>query len=292
MIMFTNANTNNNLQLKCKNCVFSTYKGILQKVKANSEVQDSFVNYFNEITEIHKGKSTPIIHQILHKRICELLEVGDLYTKEKRHSNMIAKAIYNDWKPKVLSAVYPFDIALRLALAGNIMDYGVNDKFDVHSTIEAVFAASIAIDYSSELKSAIKNAKHILYLGDNAGEIMLDKLFIETLLDAEVTYAVKSAPILNDVTMEDADVVRMQDVAEVITNGYDAPSTILSEASSEFLEVYHSADLIISKGMGNYEGLMNENDPRIFFLLMAKCDYIADKLNVPKGSFVVYNSNL
>lgn len=284
--------TNNNLLLKCKDCVLGTYKGILQKVNADAKVQNSFINYFNEITETHKDKPTPIIHKMLNNKLCDLMETKDFYVDEKHHSNIIAKEIYNTWKPKVLNSEYPFDLVLRLALAGNIMDYGVDVSFDVYSTIEAAFAASITVDYTEQLKYAIKNAKHILYLGDNAGEIMLDKLFIETSMDAEVTFVVKSAPILNDALMHDADEVDMHEVANVIENGYDAPSTILTESSQEFREAYYSADLIISKGMGNYEGLMDENDPRIFFLLMAKCDYIADKLNVPKGSFVVYNFNI
>ncbi len=282
----------NNLSLRCKDCVFSTYKGILQKVDADDSIKGDFIKYFNEITETHKDKSTPIIHKMLNNKLCDLLKIDDFYAKEKHHSNNIAKAIYDTWKPKVLDSQYPFDLVLRLALAGNIMDYGVNDSFDVYSTIEAAFAASITVDYSEQLQYAIKNAKHILYLGDNAGEIMLDKLFIETAVNTDVTFVVKAAPILNDATMKDADEVSMHDVANVITNGYDAPSTILTEASKEFRDAYYNADLIISKGMGNFEGLMNETDPRIFFLLMAKCDYIADKLGVAKGDFVVYNSKL
>lgn len=280
------------METKCKDCVFGTYKGILQKVKADTDIQERFIKYFFELTESNTDNNTPIIHKMLNNKLCELLEVDDFYVEEKKHSNNIAKDIYEHWKPKVLAAEYSFDLVLRLALAGNIMDYGVNDSFDVYSTIEAAFAASITVDHSHELKSAIKRAKRILYLGDNAGEIMLDKLFIETMMEDKVTFAVKSAPILNDVTMYDADVVSMGDVALVISNGYDAPSTILKESSQEFREAYYTADLIISKGMGNYEGLMEENDPRIFFLLMAKCDYIADKLKTPKGSFVVYNSKL
>jgi uncharacterized protein with ATP-grasp and redox domains len=101
---------------------------------------------------------------------------------------------------------------------------------------------------------------------------------------------VKGASVLNDATMKDAKEVGMDLVANVISNGYDAPSTILNKCSNDFLEVYHSADLIL-KGQGNFEGLMNENDSRIFFLLMVKCDVIAETLNVKKGSFVVYNKN-
>ena len=128
-----------------------------------------------------------------------------------------------------------------------------------------------------------------MYLGDNAGEIVFDKLLIETIGNKNVTYVVRSAPILNDVTINDAKEVGIDNVAEVISSGYDAPSTVLSKSGTTFLNKYLSADLIISKGQGNLEGLLYENDPRIFFILMAKCDVIAETLKVNKGSFLVYN---
>lgn len=118
---------------------------------------------------------------------------------------------------------------------------------------------------------------------------MFDKLFIETIMHHEVFYAVKGAPILNDVTMTDAHAVGMDVVADVISNGFNAPSTVLEKCGKEFLEIYDSADLIISKGQGNYEGLMHITDSRIFFLLMVKCDVIAEKLCVKKGDFIVYH---
>ena len=107
-----------------------------------------------------------------------------------------------------------------------------------------------------------------------------------------VTFAVRGAPALNDVTLEDAYQVEMDKVARVISNGNDVASTIVKECSSEFQEIFQEADLIISKGQGNLEGLIYQNDPRIFFLLVAKCDVIAQLLGVEKGSFVVYNTQL
>jgi hypothetical protein len=169
------------------------------------------------------------------------------------------------------------------------MDYGANQVFDVHKTITKVLSSDFAIDHSIILKQRIKEAKRILYLGDNAGEIVFDKLFIETIMHPDLVFAVKDAPVLNDVTIQDAKEVGMYEVADVISNGYDASSTLLEKCSKEFLDVYRSADLIISKGQGNLEGLIDEKDPRIFFLFMVKCDVIAERVGVEKGSFVVYN---
>ena len=186
----------------------------------------------------------------------------------------------------------PFNIALRLSIAGNVMDYGANSSFDIHQTIDHVIEAELAIDHTKELREKIKEAKKILYLGDNAGEIVFDKLFIEIMMHHDVTYVVKGGPVLNDATIEDAIAVGMDLSADIISNGFDAPSTILSNSSQEFVNKFNEADLIISKGQGNFEGLAGYHDPRVFYLLMAKCDVISEILKVKKGSFVVFNQKV
>src|SRR5690606_13963972 len=137
---------------------------------------------------------------------------------------------------------------------------------------------------------AIKNAKTILYLGDNCGEIVLDKLFLENINHPNIYFAVREKPVLNDATQKEAKEVGINEFAKIISNGDDTPSTLLHRVSPDFLEIYNAADLIISKGMGNYEGLMFESDPRIFFLLMIKCSVIGESLGVRKGEFVVKQS--
>jgi len=233
--------------------------------------------------------SAPLIQRELNLAFRDIIGIEDPFLSEKKHSNRQAFEIYNRWKPVVFETHDSFKASLRLAIAGNIMDYGAADSFDIDSVIINVLHTDFAIDDSCLLKEKIDTAKKILYLGDNAGEIVFDKLFIETNLSDKVTYVVKSAPVLNDVTMKDADEIRMIETAKVITNGYDAPSTVLSKCSEEFMKEYNTADLIISKGQGNLEGLLKEYDDRIFFLLMVKCDVIADMLNVKKGSFIVLN---
>jgi hypothetical protein len=254
--------------------------------------RQTFHNFFQQTVKSFQHLTSPEIQRILNNEFCRLVKVDDLFAKEKAQSNAIALALYDEWKPKVLASNNPFDLALRLSIAGNIMDYGANNSFDLQQTVQKVLQATFAIDHSKLLYNKIKKAQNILYLGDNAGEIVFDKLFIETCLtNKQIYFAVKDVPTLNDVTIKEAKEVGIDKLTTVISNGFDAPSTVLSKCSKEFLEIYHSADLIISKGQGNYEGLMDEKDPRIFFLLMAKCDVIAEKLNVEKGSFIVYHQN-
>jgi hypothetical protein len=274
---------------RCKICFKNNYDKLLKKNPLSGCEALSFCSFFNRLLDKDENNSSPGIQRLLQHKLREMNGVVDPYYKEKQQSNRIAFKLYNEWKPKVLVSDNPFDLALRLAIAGNIMDYGVDHVFDIQKTIKKALLADFSLDHSSILKQSIKDAKSILYLGDNAGEIVFDKLFIETIMHPNVIFAVKDAPILNDVTFDDAEDVGMNEVADVISNGYDASSTLLDKCSKEFLDAYHSADVIISKGQGNLEGLINEKDPRIFFLFMVKCEVIAERVGVEKGSFVVFN---
>ena len=118
------------------------------------------------------------------------------------------------------------------------MDYGAAGSFDIQETIEHVLTAKFAIDRTKQLKQGIRQAKSILYLGDNAGEIVFDKLFIEIMRHPNLTYVVRGGVTLNDATLKDAESTGMMSVANVITNGFDAPSTVLEKSSGEFLDYY------------------------------------------------------
>ncbi len=277
---------------KCKVCFLRTYTRLFEKFNVSAQQKEMFLESFNKITEKLDHISTPEIQQELSEKFTDLIGVSDPFFEEKRECNIKALDIYDRWKNLAYKSKNAFDTTLRLAIAGNIMDYGASDDFDLDSVIIKVLHSKFAINHSNQLREKIAEAKNILYLGDNAGEIVFDRLFIETNLSDKVTYVVKGGPVLNDVTLKDAEDVAMEHGAKIITNGYNAPSTVLSKCSDEFMHAYNSADLIISKGQGNLEGLINENDSRIFFLLMVKCTVIAESLNVRKGDFVVFNGRV
>jgi uncharacterized protein with ATP-grasp and redox domains len=233
--------------------------------------------------------TTPELQRKLSIKFSSISGIDDPFTEEKAMSNRLASELYLEWKPLVTESDHPFELALRLSIAANNMDYGASNSFDIYQTIKCVTTVDFAIDHTNLLKQQISRAKKILYLADNAGEIVFDKLFLETIGHPDVTFAVRGGAALNDATIQDAQQIDIDSVAKLISNGFDAPSTVLSQCSTEFLAVYSSVDLIISKGQGNLEGLIHEKDPCIFFLLMVKCDVMAELLKVKKGSFVVFN---
>jgi len=274
---------------RCKSCIRKMYDRLLDKFNVEKNQRLYFWILYQQTLLKNKNFPVPEIQRILNQSFCNIINNFDPFLEEKTLSNKIALDLYKEWKHKLILSDNQYNLALKLSIAGNIMDYGANNSFDIYTTITKALNTPLAIDHSIYLKNKIKNANKILFLGDNAGEIVFDKLFIETLMHNNIIYVVKGEPILNDVTIEDTYEVGMDIVADIISNGYNAPSTIIKKCSRSFQNDFNDADLIISKGQGNLEGLIDENDSRIFFLLMVKCDVMADKLNVPKGSLIVYN---
>jgi hypothetical protein len=290
MITIMDITTNQTLRdHRCADCFRRGYERLLSKHQITDEVIEQAVRDQLEAHIEANSLSSPEMQQQLSRHFSRLTGIADPFAEEKRISNSQADSLYHEWKPKVKQAANPELLALRLAIAGNIMDYGAHQHFDLEQTINKVLHADFAIDHSEKLLKEIKKAEKVLYLCDNAGEIYFDKLFIETLQHPDLTAAVRGFPALNDVTFQDALQAGLHEVCKVIDNGSDAPSTILNDCSREFLQAFQQADLIISKGQGNLEGLLPAADERMYFLLMAKCDVIADLLEVNKGDLIVYN---
>ncbi|WP_372649152.1 DUF89 domain-containing protein [Draconibacterium sp.] len=280
------------MNYECLICQVKALQKRMDKYEIAEEKRNKIVSQaISTIAGIDLDKSfSPEITSNILRELAKESEVKDPFSTEKEESNQALLSRYSEFKTKVETSIDKFDTALRYAIAGNIIDFGPTHRFDVDETIERVFQTSFAVDDSEALEAAIKKAKTILYLGDNCGEIVMDKLFLETIGHPNVIFAVRDQPVLNDATLKEAHEVGLHDVASLITNGDNTPSTLLRRVSKEFLEIYRSADLIISKGMGNFEGLMDENDPRLFYLLMIKCSVIGQKVGAEKGDFVVKRS--
>nr|WP_319271727.1 ARMT1-like domain-containing protein [uncultured Draconibacterium sp.] len=282
------------MNYECLICQVKALQKRMDKYEIAEEKRNSIVSKaISSLAGIDLDKSfSPEITSNILNELEKESEIKDPYAAEKAESNQALLSRYNEFKTKVEESDDKFDTALRYAIAGNIIDFGPTHRFDVDETIERVFQTELAIDDSKALKAEIKKAKTILYLGDNCGEIVMDKLFLETINHPNVIFAVRDQPVLNDATLKEAREVGLHKVATLITNGDNTPSTLLHRVSKEFLEIYRSADLIISKGMGNFEGLMDESDPRLFYLLMIKCPVIGQKVGAEKGDFVVKRSAL
>jgi len=242
-------------------------------------------------SEMNLRESPPFMAQRIHRLIRQMTGDNDPYRDIKDRFNHFALELYPELKERVERSRTPLDTAIRLAIAGNIIDFGVNLHINetlVHNSIEHALTSPLAGD-PEQFRKAVSKANDILYLADNAGEIVFDRLLIEQMPSEKITLVVKGSPVINDACLADAQATGIADLVEVIDNGSDAPGTILDECSEEFKRRFENADLIIAKGQGNYETLSDVKKD-IFFVLKAKCPVIAHHIGCEVGSLVFLGS--
>jgi len=238
------------------------------------------------------SQSPPVIGQQIHRLIRKLIGNTDPYRELKQRFNRLALELCAELEERVRTSDDPMETAVRLAIAGNIIDLGVKTSIK-ESNVEKVIRDCLTADFDNQqvegFRNAVSRAEKIFYLADNAGEIVFDRLLIEQLPAEKVTVVVKGSPVINDATMEDAEFAGLTEMVEVIDNGSDAPGTILETCSQIFRNRFEEADLIIAKGQGNYETL-SDADKNIFFVLKAKCPVIARDLGCEVGEMIFRKS--
>ena len=231
-----------------------------------------------------------LAHQI-HSIVKRITNENDPYKKVKKESNDLVLKIYPELKQKVKKSRDPLRTAVRLAIAGNIIDFGVPQEFNLEDTIREVLKKQFAIDDYKKLKKKLKDAKTLLFFVDNAGEIGLDKLLVETFLETKklkkIDFVVKGGPIINDATLEDAVYMGLDGLpnSEFLTMSNGEVGTGPARSSQTVKRWIREHDLVVSKGQGNYEGL-SEHDG-LFFMLMVKCPIIASDLGVEVGDIIL-----
>ncbi|MBN1322123.1 MAG: DUF89 family protein [Thermoleophilia bacterium] len=233
----------------------------------------------------------PSFGQHIHRRLREVAASADPFKDAKDRQNSMALQMLPGLRTLVEGSAHPLSTAVRLAIAGNAIDMGVTTEVtgsDLRHAMDQALEQPLCGDPDGFYR-AVEAAGSILYLADNAGEIAFDRLLIEQLDPGRVTVAVRGAPVLNDATLFDAHAVRLDEVVEVVDNGSDAPGTILPDCSEEFRRRFADAELIISKGQGNFESL-NEEAGNIFFLFKVKCEVIAQRVGMPVGAHVLTRS--
>ncbi|RCV64804.1 hypothetical protein C5S53_06905 [Methanophagales archaeon] len=243
------------------------------------------------LRDIPLESSPPETGMRIYEKVRRITGVFDPYKELKRANTEKALALYPALKAKVEKSNDKLLTALRIAIAGNVIDFGVNRNFNIEDEIDSVLKKDFAIFDYDNFKAHLDKTDEILYIGDNAGESVFDRILIET-MKKPVIYVVRETPVINDVTYEDAIEAGIDKVATILSSGTSAPGTVLETCNSEFKEAYKNSEFLISKGQGNYEGLSDENRPTIFFLLMAKCWVIANDIDVNEGDIILKGINM
>lgn len=266
-------------------------------VTADTDIQEVCLRrVLGELGDMDWSSRPPEMAHVVHRIVREECRAADPYRDVKKKYNDIALDLYPKMRQLVEASDDPLLTAVRLAIAGNIIDFGASSEFDLSRTLHDVLWKVLSIDDYEPMVRELERAKTIAYLADNTGEIVLDKLLLEIILErydvSKVLFMVKGGPIINDATLEDAEYVGIGTLAgvEFVEVGIGVPGTGPERNSGEFLEMLEGVDMVISKGQGNYEALSEREGT--FFLLMAKCPVIAADLNVDVGDIVLKRSVL
>ncbi|MBP3652609.1 MAG: DUF89 family protein [Clostridia bacterium] len=283
------------LSLECLNCalnqlISATELANMPEARRIALMQEAFE------TVAKKG---------IDRNNCEIIEevyriatraIGDEnpYREVKSHFNRGMMRLWPEVRRHIAESDNPLAAAVRAAIAGNLIDLaalGLDVSLDIAmAKVHEVDRIGMYIDETASLADALSKAKTLLVLGDNCGEIAMDRLLIETIRKLyphlHVQYGVRGTAVVNDVTREDAAEVGMDEIAEIIDNGDCVLGTLLYRTSPEFNESFYNADVVICKGMGNYEGLHGCDRGNMWFLLIAKCNTMARLTKSPKGSIL------
>jgi damage-control phosphatase, subfamily I len=279
------------IQGECIGCILTQSRRVCEAIHADEVLTQTITHYVeDELSSADFTLSPPVIAAPLYEQMARLAQKHDLYDEQKAHASEQASHYLPFCTESILASSDPFIALLKTAVVGNVIDLAAEVSFDLHDAITSVYKTPFAHDDSAKLSHQMHNAKTLLYIGDNTGEHLFDKLAIEHLSklfpNLDITYMVRGNVIINDVTMKEALEAKIDDVCTLIDSGVPTPGFVYELASPESQELFDSADVIIAKGMGNYECMTPLRRKNICFLLKVKCSVVASSLGHEIGSII------
>jgi len=284
------------LEPECIGCLFNQIMRALSMLNPDLpteeilKAQKKLMIYMSSI-DINK-EETPIIAKFVYDIVSEILNQPDPYKNIKKQYNELALKYYSRIDRIVNKAEDPILEAIIVAAIANTIDFGSQQEVHFIDDLKHFQMENLVINDYEIFKDDLKKSKHLLIVGDNTGEIVYDKLLIATIKKKfpklKIIYAVRSAPIINDVTIEDAKFVKMGDLVKVIES-CPTPGIHIKSSTEEFKHYFYLKDnIIISKGQGNFESLYGIDYPdlEIYYLLKAKCNLMERLLDVKIGDFI------
>ncbi len=256
--------------------------------KDEKKIRKILFDFASKIPEINLDLTTPAIIEEIHRNIKNELGINDPYLNYKKKHMKIAGEFYPQVKNLLKNRENKIETALLMSAIGNSIDSGININVDIKNILQNDIREGFVISDINKFKKELDNSEELLIIADNSGEGYFDKILIEELklkYNIKIYYAVRAEPILNDITLKEAREIGIDEVATLIDSGCKAPGLLLEETTEEFMNIFHNANIIISKGQGNYESL-SEYNYEIYYLLKAKCEVMAREFGIKKGGLI------
>lgn len=287
-----------NINLECIYCTINKADSLFSQHETDEDKKLKFMKQvFKIISMSEKNDTSPYLNAKIMRLLNSKLNLGDIYYEIKKQYNKLLMCMEDEILNNIYNSNDKLLTALKYAMVGNFIDFGAMDKVDINKLKKLIKDApkgTVNDNEYNNLLQELKNAKHIVYLVDNSGEIVLDKIFIKLIKEMYpkiiIDVIVRGKPVHNDATIVDAEEVGLCSIVNVIENGTDIPGTQLNEINLKAKEKIDNADLIIAKGQGNFETLFGCGK-NIYYIFLCKCDLFTKRFNMEKFQGVFINES-
>ncbi len=280
-----------NIDPACVECIINQSRRVADAIHADATLSQRLTSTVEKMSsDFSFDESPPEVAADVYERMAEIASKTDLYDEVKSHSTEKARQFMPLLREKIAEADDKLLVATKIAVAGNVIDLAAEVTFDLHEEIGKIFETEFGCNDFDQLQCRLEQATTLLYIGDNVGEHIFDYLYIETLQSMfpklDITYMVRGNPIINDVTMKEALEAGFDRLCNVMDSGVNTPGFVYERANRQSQELFDSADLVITKGMGNYECLSPSPRHDLCYLLKVKCNVVANSLGQSIGDIV------
>lgn len=275
----------------CLSCIINQSVRVADAIHADEQLSKRLTSTVEEMSKTFSYNNTPPeIASFVYEKMAEIAQKYDLYDEAKELSTKKALSFVPFLKNKLANSKEKLLTATKIAVAGNVIDLAAEVAFDLQEELEKIFYSEFAYNDFEILTQKLQSAKTILLIGDNVGEHIFDYMYMEVLRElypkAKLFYMVRGNPIINDVTIKEAKEAGFDKICDIVDSGVNTPGFTYNRANSYAKELFDTADLIISKGMGNYECMSPSHRKDICFLLKIKCGVVAASLQKGIGDII------
>jgi len=281
-----------NIKPYCYVCIFNQVYNITKRLDLDDETSSKVIRIGAErLKNYDLSFKPPIVAEDVYSKISEILNKEDLFEKEKKEAIKEALKFKNILVKRIEKSKNPLFDACKVAIAGNVIDLGVNQEYNLEKEIKKIFEMNFYKNDFDKFEKKVKTSKTLCYLADNAGENVFDEVLIKTIQkinpEIKVYYIVRGKPIINDVTFKDLEGLEINNLAKIIDSGVGTPGFCLEKANKISKDIFYNSDMVISKGMGNFECLYGECNREVFYLFKVKCDVVAKASDSKKGEYML-----
>jgi uncharacterized protein with ATP-grasp and redox domains len=284
------------MQPECMLCLYNQSLRVTKVLECGRDCAESIMHEAARVIScVDMDATPPEAAALLYPAIAEVAGVSDIYAAKKVESTDRAMKIAPLMRERIEESANPVEAAIKVSVAGNVLDFATEKIYDFEEECEKIFESDFSVYHGKEILKRLENAKRVLIIGDNSAEHIFDALLAERISidypETKISYAVRGRAIINDVTMAEATGTWLESYCEIVDSGVDTPGFLYERATEEMRELFDEADLILSKGMGNFECMDTMADERLFFLFKIKCPVVARRTGYAEGSLMVLCSD-